>query len=515
MTQITNEKVKFNFSFENHSMLNYLVLEIDSHENILDYQIEMINNNLNQGIIGVKCKSINNKKNLYFDVTSKLSLEKFLSKRKLTSIQLINILKGIVKTILHSKELLLYDNSFILDEKYMYIDIRRFEISMVYIPLKLDCDVKQTFKEFIKHLIVSLVRLEEASSDNFIYKILSFLKQDVFDIYKFLQLLDNIGLENSNENFSDLNKHKKLEKEQNKITQYQHEKSFKLNNLSNNSRQELNDNSYSMVKPDEHKSYKESDDVTITKKTYKPVYIIIAAASQVLILAVLFLAQNIIINANDDVTTTYAGIGILVVAIDFFIFKNLFKKENMTEKKIKKSKNNNKKRVAMSKQDRSIKNKLFLKNSKKQASELINLNKKEICSSQMNESVDTAILRPDDDKDTELLQPDNIAVSKAYLEKIEHGTVIKIPITKSEFVIGRHGEYADYILDNKAIGRMHAEIIIREDSYFVKDLNSRNGTKINDLRIESNKEYQVKNEDMISLANIEHIFIISDSKIQK
>jgi len=65
----------------------------------------------------------------------------------------------------------------------------------------------------------------------------------------------------------------------------------------------------------------------------------------------------------------------------------------------------------------------------------------------------------------------------------------------------------DYVIRNSAVGKVHAQIITRESSYFIKDLNSKNGTCINGVKIDSNEEYRIENNDRITLANNEYIFI--------
>jgi len=42
----------------------------------------------------------------------------------------------------------------------------------------------------------------------------------------------------------------------------------------------------------------------------------------------------------------------------------------------------------------------------------------------------------------------------------------------------------------------------------VKDLNSKNGTFVNGVRIAANTEYEIKNNDKITFANSEYVFII-------
>ena len=99
-------------------------------------------------------------------------------------------------------------------------------------------------------------------------------------------------------------------------------------------------------------------------------------------------------------------------------------------------------------------------------------------------------------------------VRSPYLEGRSNGTVEEIIINKMSFVIGRLPDQVDYVSRNNAVGKVHAEIITRDGRYYLKDLNSRNGSFINGERIDSGKEYEINNNDRISFANSDYRFIV-------
>lgn len=79
-----------------------------------------------------------------------------------------------------------------------------------------------------------------------------------------------------------------------------------------------------------------------------------------------------------------------------------------------------------------------------------------------------------------------------------------ITVNKIEFILGRDGEKCDYAFSETVIGRMHAKIISL-GGYFIVDLDSKNGTYVNDKRIESNVSCELKDGDRIRFANKEYI----------
>ncbi|HAA43331.1 MAG TPA: hypothetical protein DCE02_04930, partial [Ruminiclostridium sp.] len=126
-------------------------------------------------------------------------------------------------------------------------------------------------------------------------------------------------------------------------------------------------------------------------------------------------------------------------------------------------------------------------------------------------SDDTTLLSPEDSSidntdETTLLTP--YEISPPYLQSNRDGVIEEIKITKPEFLIGRLKGQVDYVTENKAIGKVHAEIITRDGKYFLKDLNSKNGTYLNNERLNSNTEYEIKDNDVIVFANSEYIFKI-------
>ena len=84
-----------------------------------------------------------------------------------------------------------------------------------------------------------------------------------------------------------------------------------------------------------------------------------------------------------------------------------------------------------------------------------------------------------------------------------------IIIDKDDFIIGRLAGHVDHILRNNAVGKLHAEIICRNGVCYVKDLNTVNGTYINNIRIDSNKEVELKESDRLQLANSEFVLTYS------
>ena len=110
----------------------------------------------------------------------------------------------------------------------------------------------------------------------------------------------------------------------------------------------------------------------------------------------------------------------------------------------------------------------------------------------------------DVDEPTSLLS-EGPQITYPYL--IRKSSFDRTDINKPVFRIGKERSYVDcFVANNNAVSRIHADIITRNNCYFVKDENSTNGTYVNGNRLSPNEEVQVFDGDIITFANEEFEF---------
>ncbi len=85
---------------------------------------------------------------------------------------------------------------------------------------------------------------------------------------------------------------------------------------------------------------------------------------------------------------------------------------------------------------------------------------------------------------------------------------VEIPITKSEFRIGKKSDNDGIVDFNKMISRQHCIISKKGDQYVICDLQSANGTFVNGERLSAGKTYLLKNGDVVRLANSDFQVVI-------
>lgn len=119
----------------------------------------------------------------------------------------------------------------------------------------------------------------------------------------------------------------------------------------------------------------------------------------------------------------------------------------------------------------------------------------------------TGLLTEDGSEDTGLLVGNQDNIHFPTLLRVINDEVILI--NKPVFRLGKEKSYVDYfVTNNVAVSRGHADIIRRRDRCFIKDLNSKNHTYVNNQEIPIQTEVEIFDGDRIKLGNEEFIFNI-------
>jgi len=113
----------------------------------------------------------------------------------------------------------------------------------------------------------------------------------------------------------------------------------------------------------------------------------------------------------------------------------------------------------------------------------------------------------DEDEATGLLVENNANVRFPTLYRVL--TEETNSLNKPVFRLGKERSYVDYFVTNNiAVSRSHADIITRGNKYFVKDLNSKNRTYINNQELPIHMEVEIHDGDRLKLGNEEFIFSV-------
>ena len=70
----------------------------------------------------------------------------------------------------------------------------------------------------------------------------------------------------------------------------------------------------------------------------------------------------------------------------------------------------------------------------------------------------------------------------------------------------KNKQQANGIINARGISRLHARIIREEDTYYIEDLNSTNGTYLNEAPLEYHQKMELCKDDHIRFGGEEYVF---------
>lgn len=74
-------------------------------------------------------------------------------------------------------------------------------------------------------------------------------------------------------------------------------------------------------------------------------------------------------------------------------------------------------------------------------------------------------------------------------------------------IVGKLPGTAQIILKEATVSRIHARIVYKEDEYYLEDLNSKNGTYVNECLLENRESLKLKSGDRIKFADVECTYV--------
>lgn len=414
--------------------------------NVIDYQIEMINQNAKDILIPIEKAMVGENIQLHYDITGLQSLGEYLSKNTLNKKLLIGLLDNICDTLMQWDSYFLNKNNYLLDMSYIFSDIKTGKIKMIYIAIEddLDVDINKSFKTLLKEIVVDYAILEDTALDDYLYKLLNITKEPDFNIETFRDKAQKILLEKPAVKSIEKKKQEPVVIKEEKVEQ-EIEQEFKM-------------------------VYKDSTKLVggITQMVFGVIYIVM----------VLFLPS-----LNIKMMFVAGGIGVLAI-VNILVMLLIFSSKNKIQVPVKPMVQKATKSQVQQKQPKQQNDVKKINNVSPPS---VNLSKREIVT-QLS-------------YDTEVLDS-----SVPYLVLNQGGTVDKIFINKDEFKLGRLEKVNDYVVAAQPIGKEHAKIVkIGLDCYIV-DLESRNGTFVNGNKLVSGEEVLLTDGDDVRLANIKFKF---------
>ena len=486
---------------------NQKILQISfNNVEVVDFQVNMINTNENRGLVELEKYVFNNDTYLKYCVTGYENLKDYIASNEIDADTFKQILKSIAKIINESSDLLLEVNNFTLDLDTVYIDTKTLEIKLINIPIvetsnrNIDEKYIELVSEMVKTLLTSL-KIKDGSGE-FILKTNKFISTNYVSINKIVEFMDEQTVEPIIKKEESIKKEEvkiysenKINKEVINTNPIKEKEVIKIENKPKETvkapiqqpvkpkiKQEIKPkaNSTAKTKP------KASEPQVIEKYKYKTSNIIVTIILQPIILAII-LGMSILPGVG---IVQILGGAVAMLVLDIIAIKNLLDPKKKQKVKMVAKQTN---KVKNKKENKSIsKNKEVNKTSNKSKSK-----------AKINKEIENDDATDFLDDSTDFLDDATCFLDvKAYLENNNGQTV---DIDSDEFIIGRQARLQEWITV-KNIGRNHAKILNMNGKYFIQDLESKNGTSLNSIRLNPGEAVELNDGDTITISELKITF---------
>lgn len=491
--------------YESNAASSFLVIRCGT--GILEFQAKMLENNAIRYIVPVERVKFEGTCHFYYNITSRISLLMYLKRYKLSRMEFLKLLLNLLSCINNSAGYLLSSSNFVLDPEYVFIEPDTMETRLIYIPAEEGGHSGRTFQSLVSDVL--MLHINEAGfGGNIVQRILSEVSSEMFNLRSFMILINELlygeGAAKSpvqlpEQDFSEKTLEKSCKKD--KIEEKQ-----------------------------EDKENKESKDTKISLSVIIP-----AVLLQIVMGGIIFTCRGFLDNIGENRTATYAAVLMIVIAIDVLVFRKLqalklFGAYNVSRAKQPEQRDmpdpaeDNVQKTGAVQPDRAEKYGGIMpcreETSAAKAYERLRcltgsgIKEKDPVAESMIADMSDKVVQEDNlsryMQKTEILSNNNKKIHMLK-SKGSFANDRDIMIDREEIIIGRLQGHVDHVLLNNAVGKLHAELICRNGSCFVKDLNSINGTFVNDIRIESNKEVELRNNDSLQFANSEFVYLCNQS----
>ncbi|MGN8645406.1 DUF6382 domain-containing protein [Gracilibacillus sp. HCP3S3_G5_1] len=472
-------------------------------------QVNMIKANSIDHVLPLEVQEIDFYVKFYYDISSKKMLSHYVRENAITMHELYELLYEIGSVIKSSKEFMLDEQQYVLHEEFIFVGESIKELYLTYIPLKeikQKPDLHQEFRELFFRLVGSVTEL----SGDGVQKLTSYLNGSNFQLDDLLKRLDSLRKNNVSRQPAPppkpVDMPAKIEKKRIDYAKPTVASSNKQNKNSQSKSAPKNTpvKTERKVKKKEPVIQVEEEIMEETTERKAPSPIIVGCLA---LLGIAIIWRMYMSFPNEGVFYISIGLSLAVLAACYYflmVYPKATKKVKPTEKSNKNKVHSNlkKEKKVTASQGISPRQVDSLENSSLRKQEKPEVNSANYF---QNLNMETTLLSQPDSTvalDNSIQAVDTIA----YLDVDRNGEIETIPLNSESFIIGRQNEGVNYVEDSIGISRAHLEIINNGTSFTVKDLGSKNGSKLNEERMVAYKSYPLKDGDQLKMAKVTYTF---------
>ena len=502
-------------SYKRETKRNYLVIE---DEGEIGYEAQMLSQNHIRGLLRMYVTYEDGIASYCYDITSRQPLSRLLEVRFITKEEIVQLMIQLHNALTGLEEYLLNGGGILLEPEYIYVEPELFQAGFCLIPGK-EGIFQQKLSCFLQLL---LKRIDHRDRECVVL---------AYGLYQ-ESLKENSGIEDLMALISFEKNNKKTKYGETELEEGGGEESNKI-------RTEENDHSRIKDEKDEPEERQLKNGSKNQKKNrgliplWNIFLIWLAVIFMIPTCTWFFLGKNMLVNHGKLLIILAAGLLFVLMALRLIILL-LYKKmggseRERTEKASRIEEEDTWRILYNEEEDESGKN-VFGENVFRENEFSKNeFNKNEFSGNGLNRN---GIIKNETDKnehigwkqDTEKMLGDKsgqiraecfqtVLLSERSCNRQEihrltalDGSGEDIELSYFPFVIGKHKDLADYVLQNEAVSRLHVRLDQDQSRFTITDLNSTNGTKVRGKLLEANETVEIGSGDSVYIADKGYIF---------
>ena len=522
---------QLNYDYEQQNG-HFLVLESGETEKLTSddlatIQVNMLKSNEIEKVLPLEIEEFNFDVRLFYRITQKRMLANVLREKPLLIHELYNLLHSIVSGIKNSSKYMLNEQNFILNDEFIFIGESLDEVYMTYLPLN-QVPNKPELKMELKDLLMRLVgNVKELTGDG-VQQLMNELDKEAFNLDSFETLLNDLKQKDNSRSSSQQQTNftkqpiyksdqqiavtppiRTYESTAQKDPSAEKEVNIKRRNPQSTpplkKSQKQKQGAPATSKANQTKNASTEGDSSSKEDKGKPNLLITIVLTAFVAIVTWKLFE---LYPSGAVLVICIVLNILTIAggVFYYLYKKNggLKKKNkpVKTKKTKKSKKQKKQSATQQTNDQAAQTSV----EQERTAPSVQANNQTIDEEQYFKNLrnETTVLSAD--PGTVLLNEAAAVQEGPYLEIAKDHGLERIVIDKDHFTIGRNPNGTDYVEDAVGISRLHFEIKMNEGHYRLKDLGSKNGTKLNGESLVPYKVYTLHDGDEITAGKATYSF---------
>ena len=449
---------------------NYLILKATKAIDTDGYQVRLLTGSHIDGLLTCMTQTVDNQVLFYYEITSKQSFANIYEHQKIGREDLQVLFDGLIKKIEEMRGFLLSADGLLLNPEYIYLDAKRKEVSFCYFPEKQQ-EITTSLQELAEYI---LPKIDHTDQDAVILG---------YNIYRCI-MEEGVSLEQIKKELYQ----EKPEAPQREVSDLWDVDNMELEEPSEEWMRQLMEESEAAVHP--------------------AVSTIIIAITGVLLFVYFYFVNNTEFSWHIYVIAAVALLAIAGISAGLYLYKTRKVKTvkaksdkpksgiiEAIKAKITKSKVIKSKDIPDDKEDNDLADSYA-----------------EIEARVEREWLDKQAKREDDNHSQSLdYNEETVMIKSPKLTKMPclagvYPTMLQpILVKKDVFVLGKLEKAVDAVLPSSAVSRIHAKIT-KDGDYYISDLNSLNGTYVNNQILSSDEKHLLNDGDEITFGDLTYCF---------